>query len=167
MVIVSIFAYLILVFSFIGGIKEGVVKSFFSLITLVISLPIASKLYYLIASLLSFIPGEDWENFIGFFITLAIVSVILHFIFFMPRKILHKIFGGGCVSRPFGGVINLFNSAIGLTAFALVLLAFPVWGWLEQALRESAIMSWLVINLNFVQALITEVSRQAAGNIPV
>lgn len=167
MVIVSIVAGLILFFSFIGGLKEGAVKSFFSLIALIIALPISGRYYQIIANLLSFLPGENWQNFIGFFITLAIASVILHFIFFMPRKMFQMLWSKGCLSSLVGGILNLFSSAVGLTMLTLVLLAFPVWGWLEEAVKQSGILNWLVINFSFVQTLLIDIARRAAGNMPV
>ena len=167
MIIVNIVSGLILFFSFISGLKEGAVKSFFSLLTIIISLPISARFYYLIANLLSFLPGEDWQNFIGFLVTSAIVSMILHAIFFMPRKILQKVWSGCCLSNLLGGVISLFNAAVGLTVLALLLRAFPVWGWLEQAFIESAVINWLIVNLGFVQTLLLDISRKAAGSTPI
>ena len=66
MIWVSIIALIILFFSFIGGLKEGAVKGFFSFITLIIAIPITGMSYPLLADILSFLPGQDWENFIGF-----------------------------------------------------------------------------------------------------
>ena len=56
---ISILAALVLFFSFIGGLKEGVVKSFFSLITLIITIPLTGVSYRLLANILSFLPGEN------------------------------------------------------------------------------------------------------------
>ena len=94
MIWVSIIAVLILIFSFFGGIREGVVKHFFNLVALIIAIPLAGISYRLIARVLSFLPGENWGNFIGFFIALALISVILHFVFFYPGELAKK-YGGG------------------------------------------------------------------------
>ena len=83
----NIFAAFILFFSFIGGLKDGAVKSFFSLISLLIAIPLSGIFYNLIARVLSFLPGENWENFVGFFITFGIISLTLFFVFFWPRTI--------------------------------------------------------------------------------
>jgi uncharacterized membrane protein required for colicin V production len=91
--LVSIIAVLILILSFFGGIREGVVKHFFNLVALIIAIPLAGISYRLIARVLSFLPGENWENFIGFFIALALISVILHFVF-CPGELAKK-YGGG------------------------------------------------------------------------
>ena len=91
MILVDILAVIILLLSFFGGLKEGAVKQFFSVVALIIAIPIAGLCYRLIAAILSFLPGENWENFVGFFIALALISIILHLIFLLPRKIIQKV----------------------------------------------------------------------------
>ena len=46
--------------------------------------------------------------------------------------------------------------------FTLVLGAYPIFGWLEQAVTGSVILNWLVVHLSFVQAVLPEVFRQAS-----
>ena len=87
---VNILAVLVLFFSFTGGLKEGAVKNFFSLIALIIAIPLTRVSYHLLATILSFLPGENWENFVGFFVTLALISIILYFVFLLPRKFIQK-----------------------------------------------------------------------------
>ena len=152
--IVTVLAVLVLFFSFLGGLREGAVKSFFSVLSLIIALPVTSAFFHIIASLLSFLPGQDWENFLGFFVTLAIVTAILHLIFWLPRRLLGKILDVGCLSNIIGACINLFSAAIGLTVLSLVLIAFPVWGWLAEAIRNSSVLVWLISHLVFVQYLL-------------
>jgi len=162
MIWVNIFASLILFFSLIGGLKEGAVKQLFSLIALLIAIPLAGISYHLLAGLLSFIPGENWENFIGFFIMLVVVSIILHFVFLLPRKFLQKVWKQGLLFRLIGAAFNIFNATIGMVVFALVLGAYPIFDWLERAVTGSVILNWLVSQLSFVQAVLPEVFRQAA-----
>lgn len=159
---VNIIASLILFFSLIGGLREGAVKNLFSLIGLLIAIPLAGISYHLLANLLSFIPGEDWENFISFFIILALISVILHFVFLLPRKSLQKVWKKGVLFRLIGGGLNIFNAAIGLVVFTLVLQAYPISGWLERAVMGSGVLNWLVVHLSFVQAMLPALFRQAA-----
>jgi len=161
MIWVSIFAVLVLVLSCIGGLKEGAVKSFFSLIALIIAIPLTGVSYRLLANILSFLPGETWENFVGFFITLALISVILHFVFLLPRKLIQKAWNKGGFFRLIGGAFNIFNSAIGLVVFTLVFLAYPFWGWLELAVMDSSVLNWLTVHLSFVKALLPEVFQDA------
>ena len=161
MIWVNIFAVLILILSFIGGFKEGAVKQFFSLVVLIIAIPLAGLSYRLIAIILSFLPGENWENFIGFFITLALISVILHFIVLLPRKITQKVWRRGLFFRLLGGVLNVVNASIGLVVFTLVLLAYPIFDWLARWVAGSGVLASLVNAFGFVQAMLPEVLQNA------
>ena len=161
MIWVNILAGLILFFSFIGGLRDGAVKSFFSLIALLIAIPLTGISYRLLANILSFLPGESWENFIGFFVTLALISIILYFVFLLPRRLIQKTWNKGVPFRLVGGALNIFNSAIGIAFFALLVRAYPVFGWLKQAVMDSSILTWLVVNLSFVQTMLPEVFQDA------
>ena len=165
--LVDVFVIIILILSFVGGLKEGAVKNFFSLVALIIAIPLTGLSYHLIAAVLSFLPGTNWENFIGFFITIAIISVILHFIFLLPRKFLQKIWKNGCLFRLLGGVLNLVNASIGLTVFALVLRAYPIFDWLERWVSSSGTLMWLVDKLGFVQTMLPEVFRRISTLVTV
>ena len=162
MVLVNILAVIILILSFLGGLKEGTVKQFFSLVALVIAIPVTGSFYYLIATILAFLPGTNWEKFVGFFITLAIISVILHFIFLVPRKITQKIWKRGALFRLLGGLLNALNASIGMVVFTLVLGAYPIIEWLERAVTNSNVLLWLVEHLSFVLAMLPEVFQDVA-----
>lgn len=162
MILVNILAILILFFSVIGGLKEGAVKTFFSLISLLIAIPLTGISYHLLANALSFIPGENWGNFIGFFITLALFSLILYFVFLLPRKLLQKVWHKGVFFRLVGGVLRVFNAAIGLVVFTLLILAYPIFGWLGEAVTGSSVLSWLVGQLGFIQAMLPEIFQEAS-----
>lgn len=163
MVWVSLFALLVLILSFVGGLKEGAVKQFFSLVVLLVAIPLAGSSYHLVATILSFLPGENWEKFVGFFITLAVISVILHLIVLLPRKLVQKIWKKGLLFRLLGGALNTLNASIGMAVFALVLLAYPIFDWLERAVAGSSVLSALVQALGFVQALLPGVFRDVAN----
>lgn len=160
MVWVSIIAGLILFFSIIGGIREGAVKQFFPLIALLIAIPIAGISYHLLAGWLSFIPGENWGNFLGFFIMMAAVSVALHFLFLFPREAAEKAWKKGVLFRVIGAAFSIFNAAIGMVVFALVLNAYPIFDWLAEAVSGSSVINWLVSTLGFVKTMLPEVFRQ-------
>lgn len=157
--LINLIALLILFFSFIGGLKDGAVKAFFSLVALLIAIPLAGLFYHWLAGLLAFLPGENWPNFLGFFITLGVISIILHLIFLLPRKLLQKALPQGVLLRLIGGILNTLGAAIGLVVFSLVIVAYPVWGWLEQAIVNSSVPVWLVSHLGFVQMLMPEIFR--------
>ncbi len=154
MVWVNIIAVIILFFSFVGGLKEGAVKNFFALITLFIAIPVTGISYHLLASLFSFLPGENWENFIGFYITFSLIVLIMFLLFFLLRHLIQLVWRKGAMFRLVGGILHLLNSAIGIVVFALVIGAYPIFGWLQQAVSESVVLDWLTINLSFVGKLL-------------
>lgn len=159
---IDILVALILFFSLIGGLKEGAVKRGFSLLTLLIAIPVAATFFRLPATILSFLPGENWSNFIGFFITLAFLTAILHIAFFLPRRIVQKTWSKGLLFRLTGGALNVLNTAIGMVIFALLVKAYPIIGWLERAVTESSALTWLVTYLSFVEAWLAKVLQDTA-----
>ncbi|MFC1907060.1 CvpA family protein [Chloroflexota bacterium] len=159
---VDILVALILFFSLIGGLKEGAVKRGFSVLTLLIAIPVAATFFRLPATLLSFLPRDDWNNFIGFFITLAFITAILHIAFFLPRRIVQKTWNKGLLFRLTGGALNVLNSAIGMVVFALVVRAYPIIDWLERAVTESSALTWLVNYLSFVEAWLAKMLQSTA-----
>jgi len=165
MIWVSIIAVIILILSFFGGLKEGAVKQFFNLAVLLIAIPLAGFSYRLLAALLSFLPGENWENFFGFFIALALISVILHFIGLLPRRIIQKIWKRGLFFRLLGGALNLVNASIGMVIFTLVLLAYPIFDWLERWVAGSAVLASLVEIFGFVPSMLPQVFQSAAMTV--
>jgi uncharacterized membrane protein required for colicin V production len=159
MILVNIIAGLVMLLSLIGGIKDGAVKAGFSLLATVIAVPIAGSLHAALAKLLSFLPGDNWENFVGFYIVFVLATIILSLLFLVPRKIIGKLWPKGFFFRLAGAVFNLASSAIGLTVFALVLATFPIWDWLVQAVTGSGVIIWLVTHLAFIQGLLPAVFR--------
>ncbi len=162
MIWVSIIAALVLIFSILGGLREGAVKQLFTLLATLIAIPIAGVSYKGLAGWLSFISGENWENFVAFFIMMAVVSIILYFVFIIPGRALKKAWPGGLFFCVLGAIFNLVNAAIGMVVFALVLAVYPIFDWLERAVSGSDVIVWLISLFGFVQAVLPEVFRQAA-----
>ncbi len=154
MVWVNIVAVILLFFSFVGGLKEGAVKNFFALITLFVTIPLTGISYHLLASLFSFLPGENWENFIGFYITFSLIVLIMFLLFFLLRHLVQLVWRKGAGFRLVGGILHLLNSSIGIVIFALVIEAYPIFGWLQQAVAGSVILDWLIVNLSFIKAML-------------
>ncbi|MFC1991286.1 CvpA family protein [Chloroflexota bacterium] len=148
--LVNIIAIFVLFFSFIGGMKEGGVKNFFSLISLFIAIPLTGISYYFLASLLSFLPGENWENFMGFYITFSLIIAISYLLFILPRKLIQLLWKRGIIFRLVGGIINLLNASIGIVLLVLVFGAYPIIGWLQNAITGSGVVNWLISNLSFI-----------------
>ena len=165
--LIDIIVIIVLIISFFSGLKEGAVKNFFQLLACIIAILLAGLSYHLIATILSFLPGVNWENFFGFFITLAIISVIMHFIFFLPRKLLQKIWKKGILFRVLGGALNILGAIIGMTVFSLVLRSFPIFDWLERWVSGSGVLMVLVEAFGFVQSLLPGVFRNASQLVAV
>ena len=164
--IFDIIVILILVLGFIGGFFQGAVKSFFSLLTLIIAIPLTGICYHLMARLLSFLPGTDWDNFVGFFVTLTLISIILQLIFLLPRMFTRRyLLNKSILSRLIGCALNLINSAIGMVVFAFIVQAYPVSAWLERAVTNSSILTWLVAHLNFVRLLLPRITPEAINTV--
>ncbi|MFH1646939.1 MAG: CvpA family protein [Chloroflexota bacterium] len=159
---VDILVIIILVLSFLGGLKEGAVKQFFILLATVIAIPLAGLSYRPITSLLSFLPGTNWENFIGFFITLAVFTLILQLAFLIPRKIIQKLWKKGVITRTLGGIFGLLNAIIGFVVFPLVLYSFPIISWITDNVANSAILPALVNGFGFVQSMLPALFHRAA-----
>jgi uncharacterized membrane protein required for colicin V production len=139
---------------FFVGLKEGAVKRLFSLTAALISIVLASLAYGFVAGLLSFLPGENWENFLGFFITLGIIAAILHLLFWLPRKLIQKAWNQGLPYRILGVIASLFESSIGFVVFATVIFTYPIIDWLARWFSESGVMSFLLEVFSFVQDLL-------------
>lgn len=152
MVIVSIIAVILLILSLIGGFRDGALKQAASFISLLVAIPLAGLCYHWLESLFSFLPGENWEGFLGFFITLGIIIVILQLIFWLLRKQLPRSWNEGMLSRSVGAVIGFFSTAIGIVLFAVVLNAYPIFDWLQSAVSGSSVVSWLGSWLGFVSS---------------
>ncbi|MFC1905566.1 CvpA family protein [Chloroflexota bacterium] len=157
----NIVVILIFIFSFLGGIRMGAVNALFALLTTIIAIPITGVLYGFVASWLAFLPGENWEHFFGFFITLAAVSVILSLIFFQPRHMLEVNWGRGLLSGVIGGIFSVTSSAIGLFLLVLLLNTYPIIEWLKIIVADSVVLTWLVVNLNFLCFLLPQIFRNS------
>jgi uncharacterized membrane protein required for colicin V production len=159
MVVVSIIAALILFFSLINGFKDGALKQAVSFISFLIAIPLTGLCYHWLARLFSFIPGENWENFLGFIITIGIMMVILYFIFLALRRHFEKSWKEGPLFRLIGAALGFLNAGIGMVLFALVLNAYPIFDWLQRAVSSSDVISWLGSWLGFIQYMLPSVFR--------
>jgi len=157
MILVSIIAVIILILSLVNGFREGALKQAVSIISLLIAIPLAGLSYHLLAGLLSFMPGENWENFLGFIITMGIIMVALFFIFLLPRRFFEKFWKEGLLFWSIGAVLSFFSAAIGMVVFALVLNAYPIFDWLQNTVSGSGVINWLGSWLGFVQSMLPSV----------
>lgn len=150
---IDIFVLVMLGLGALGGLKDGAVKGLLSLVVMIVAAFLAGNYYYLIASLFSLLPG-NWPSFIGFFILFGLATALLHLLLFIPRRFLQKLWEEGPAFRVMGGVFSLIGTCFGFVIFSLVLSAFPVSGWLDDAVSGSAIITLLVRLLGFIAVLL-------------
>ena len=162
--LISLIIVIVFILSFFGGLKEGAVKNFFGLLGLLIAIPLSGLYYKLMAGFLSFLPGDNWENFFGFYIVLTILVVIFTLIFMVPRRIIRTIWGKGLLYRLIGGVIGVFYGAVAITLFALVTFTYPVFDFLARWLAGSGVIEWLVDTFSFVQSMLPEVFEKSVSS---
>lgn len=142
-IIIDVIVVLILVFSFLGGLKEGAIKEFLGLLAFVISLPLAGLCVGFVSGWLSFVPDLTWRGLLAFLLAMGIIIIILHIIFWFPQNLLDKVWSGGFAWNLLGGVFGLANSVLGLVLMVHLLDFYPVFSWLSTILKTSNILSWL------------------------
>jgi uncharacterized membrane protein required for colicin V production len=161
--LIDFIVIVVLIMSVLSGLKDGAVKALFSLLTLFIAIPLAGLSYPLLSGIFSFLPGTAWENFVGFFIVFGIISAILQLVFFLPRKIMGKIWGKGILFRLLGAAASVIGAGISLTVFVLVLDAYPVISALQNAVSVSAVVMAITGYFSFVALLLPEMFRSGVS----
>jgi uncharacterized membrane protein required for colicin V production len=159
MIWMDIVVTIILIFSFLAGIKAGIVNSLFSLVIFIIGLVITSYYYSFVASLLSFLPNDDWSMFFGFLVTMVVVGILLSLVCIIPRQVIKTIWSGEGFFGLVGGVFNVFNTALGLVVFMILLQQYPIIPFLNNLLAKSSILTWLWANFGFIYLLLPVVFR--------
>jgi hypothetical protein len=94
---------------------------------------------------------------------MAVVSIILYFAFILPGRALKKAWPGGLFYCVLGAIFSLVNAILGIVVFALVLHAYPIFDWLEQAVSGSPVIAGLVSVFGCVQSVLPEVLRQVVA----
>lgn len=143
-IIIDVIVALILIFSFLGGLKEGAVKELLGLLAFVISLPLAGLCVRFVSGWLSIIPDVTWRNLLAFLLAMGLIIIILHIIFLFPQNLLNRVWKGGFSWNLLGGVFGLGNSVVGLVLMVSLLNIYPVLPWLSTILDTSKILGWLV-----------------------
>ena len=159
MVVVSIIAALILIASLFNGFKEGAVKQGFGLLFTIIAIPLTGLSYGWLAGIISFLPDGNWENFLGFFVTMVVIVLLLQLATYFPRLFMGKLWKKGFLYRLLGGTCGIINGAINLALFALVLHAFPIFDWLDRWVYGSGLVQWAVSSFDFVRDMLPELFR--------
>jgi uncharacterized membrane protein required for colicin V production len=142
--ITDIVIVLILIFSFIGGVRGGAVKEFFGLLAFLLSIPLAGMFCKYLLSWFSFVSDSAWRGFLTFLLTMAIIIIIIYLILWIPRHFLEKVWNGGFFFGFLGGVFGLINAALGLVFVISLLDIYPVFPLLDEIFVTSGVLNWLV-----------------------
>lgn len=114
----------LLVFSVLGGLTQGFIRSIFSLAGLLLGLQLAAWNYQRVAEMLKpTIQIEGLADTIGFIVITALVLVIAGLVGSVVAKTFQNL-GLGWLDRIVGGVFGLVQGVVMVTLFILVTVAF-------------------------------------------
>jgi uncharacterized membrane protein required for colicin V production len=143
-IIIDLIVALILVFSFLGGLKEGAVKEFFGMLAFIIALAFTGAFMVYVLGWMSFAQDSLWRAFLTFLVTMGIILIVLNLALLPPRYLLDKVWNGGFIWSVLGGIFGVVNTALGLVLMVIILEIYPVLNWLSGWLAASNILNWLV-----------------------
>ncbi|MCX6002401.1 MAG: CvpA family protein, partial [Chloroflexi bacterium] len=112
-IIIDLIVALVLVFSLIGGLKQGAVKEFFGLLAFIVALSLTGAFTAYVWAWMSFATDHLWRAFFTFLVTMGIILIVLHLVFLLPRNLLDRIWNGGFIWNVLGGIFGLLNTALG------------------------------------------------------
>lgn len=151
---IDVIISILLIFSFIYGLKQGAIKSLFSLITIVAGIFLTNLFFKYSLNLFSLILDPNWHGFIAFFSLLILICILISLIFLLPGKLLAPNLNQGLLSMSIGGFISIICILIFLALLKLIIDIFPISIWFQNILNTSAIARWTVKYFNFVGFLI-------------
>jgi uncharacterized membrane protein required for colicin V production len=158
-IIIDIIIALVLIFSFIGGLRGGAVKEFLGLVGFIIALPLTGMFAGFVSGWFYFINDANWRSFIVFLVAMGIIVLILHIVFWIPRNLMEKIWNGGFFWSLLGGIFSTMNSALGLVLLVILMDSYPILGSFESLLNASHLLNWLVGTFGaFIMSLMHVVS---------
>ncbi|MHB8085046.1 MAG: CvpA family protein [Dehalococcoidia bacterium] len=161
-IVTDIIVALALIFSFIGGLRQGAVREIFGLAAFIIALVLTGLFIGYVAGWLSFISILTWRNFVAFLLTMSLILVVLYLILWIPRYFIAKVWDGGFVWSLVGGIFGLIDAALGLILLVKLLNIYPILSWLNSILASSHVLNWLVANFGgFITVLLQSTTGRA------
>ncbi len=141
---------IVLAVSVIGGIKNGLIKSLFGLLGLIVGVVLAGRFYIALADYLTFISDANIARiaaFIIIFIAVGLIAALLGVIFTRIVSVITL----GWINRLLGGVFGLFMGAVSVAALLVVLVKFTGIG---DFVSNSALATFLINKLPLVLAML-------------
>lgn len=105
------------------GLKNGLIKTVFSLVGMIIGIFIAGSYYKELAGVLTFIPNEDIAGAVAFIIIMGVVALIANLLGLIVKKIVHSVMLGWA-DHLGGAVAGFFSGAISIAALLTLWVKF-------------------------------------------
>jgi len=141
---------IVLVISFIGGIRSGLIKVLFTLVGGILGVVLAGQFSDRLGSKLTFISNASTANIVAYVFILMVVLIIFAILAFVIKKIASAVLLGW-VDKLGGGILGLVLGAIFLGA---VLTMYLKYQGSNSAIEGSAISKFLVDKFPVVLGLL-------------
>lgn len=143
---------IILAFSIISGLKEGLVKTVFGIAGMIVGVILAGRFYTLLAPRLTFIPQENLSKIAAFVIIAAAIILIANILGSIFKKVVSML-TLGWVDRLSGALLGLALGAISLGVSLALLTKFSVFGF-ENTISQSWLATLLLKTYPLVKNLL-------------
>jgi membrane protein required for colicin V production len=146
----DIVVIIFLIISLIGGFANGLIKSLFSLIGLVVGVVLAGRFYVGLAGSLGFISNPSAARIVAFIIIFLVVMIIAAILGIIFTKLVSAILLGW-LNRLLGGVFGLILGAIFISAILTIWVKYAGGG---STVEGSALGQFLLQRFPVVLALL-------------
>jgi uncharacterized membrane protein required for colicin V production len=153
-VIVDIIAACILIFSFIGGLRDGAVREFLNLVALFLGLALAGVFVGYVDSWFVFVWDANWRSMFSFIVTFLLIMIVLGLLLWPLRALVEQGWNGGALWSILGGLFGVAGAAVGLVVLVTLFAVYPVFPWLNSIFDSSQVLNWLVSTLVPVMMLL-------------
>jgi membrane protein required for colicin V production len=115
--------------SVISGLMQGLIRTVFSIVGVIVGIFLASHFYKQLGDILTFISNKDAANIVAFAIILLAVMGIAALIAWILRAFIKKIMLGW-VDRVGGAVLGLLLGALSVSAFLAIIVKYTSAGFI-------------------------------------
>ncbi len=120
---VDIVIIIYLLLSVVAGIAQGLIRSLFSIIGLIVGIVLAARFYQQLGNILTFIHNSDVANIVAFVFILLATMGVAALIALALRSILKAIMLGW-IDRLGGAILGLILGALSVSAFLAIIVKF-------------------------------------------
>ena len=120
---VDIVIIIYLVLSVISGFVQGLIRTVFSLVGMVVGILLASHFYLQLGNVLTFISNKDWANIVAFVVILLAVMGVAALIAWLLRTLIKSVMLGW-IDKLGGAVFGLILGALSVGAFLAIIVRY-------------------------------------------